>query len=288
MSVRKRFISLISRNWAALSPVGKKLLISVAPLRWFLSSIVDLFVRDRYSLETIVSGNLSGYKIYVNLKHEKRYWLGTYEPELQWAIGNLGLKDRVAYDIGANIGFSTLLLAQAVGEKGKVFAFEPFPENVERLQKNLDLNDMGKLVQVVQRAVMEKSIEVPFLTYERDSMGHLENVRKERELLQGKINVEGETLDHFVFQAGNLPPDFLKIDVEGAEDLVLQGATRLLAEVRPTMIIELHNQEAAGEVWQIMSSNGYSFFRLEPGFTEVAEAPSIVESVRLFAKFGAQ
>jgi FkbM family methyltransferase len=288
MSVRKRFLSFNSRNWAAVSPVGKKLLISVAPLRWILSSIVDLFVRDRYSLETIVSDNLSGYKIYVNLKHEKRYWLGAYEPELQWAIGNLDLENCVAYDIGANIGFSTLLLAQAVGEKGKVIAFEPFPENVERLQKNLDLNDMGKLVQVVQRAVMEKNIEVPFLTYERDSMGHLENVRKERELLQGKINVEGETLDHFVFQAGNPPPDFLKIDVEGAEALVLQGATRLLAEVRPTMIIELHTQEATGEVWQIMSRNGYSFFRLEPRFTEVAEPPSVVESVRLFAKFGAQ
>lgn len=288
MSIRKRFISYISRNWAAVSPVGKKLLISVAPLRWFLSSIIDLFVRDRYSLETIVSGNLSGYKIYVNLKHEKRYWLGAYEPELQWAIGNLDLEDCVAYDIGANIGFSTLLLSQAVGEKGKVIAFEPFPENVERLQKNLDLNDMGKLVQVVQRAVMEKNSEVPFLTYERDSMGHIEDVRNAPDLLQGRINVEGETLDHFVFQAGNPPPDFLKIDVEGAEALVLQGATRLLADVRPMMIIELHTQEAAEEVWQIMSPNGYSFFMLEPGFTEVAEAPSVVESVRLIAKFGAQ
>jgi FkbM family methyltransferase len=288
MSIGKRFISFISRNWAAVSPVGKKLLISVDPLRWLLSSIVDLFVRDRNSLQTVVSGNLSGYKIYVNLKHEKRYWLGAYEPELQWAIGNLSLEDWVIYDVGANIGFSTLLLAQAVGAGGKVIAFEPFPENVERLQKNIDLNDMAHKVQVIQRAVMHKNIKVPFLTYERDSMGHVDEVSREPDLLQGKINVEGETLDHFVFQGENPVPDFLKIDVEGAEALVLQGATRLLAEVRPMMIIELHNPEAAGEVWQIMSSSGYSFFRLEPGFPEAEVQSSFVKAVRVLAKVGAQ
>jgi hypothetical protein len=119
-------------------------------------------------------------------------------------------------------------------------------------------------------------------------MGHVDEVSREPDLLQGKIYVEGETLDHFVFQGENPVPDFLKIDVEGAEALVLQGATRLLAEVRPMMIIELHNPEAAGEVWQIMSSSGYSFFRLEPGFPEAEVQSSFVKAVRVLAKVGAQ
>jgi len=257
-------------------------------LRTIIGSIADLFVPDKYSEENIVAGSLRGYRILVNLKHEKRYWLGAYEHELEWAVKNLELEGRVAYDVGASIGYTTLLLAQAVGKRGRVIAFEPLPENARRLRINIELNGLSQAVRVVERSIMHMDVQIPFLTHKWDAMGRLEEVERKQDVLRERIMVQGETIDHFVYQEGNPGPDFLKIDVEGAEALVLQGAARLLAEARPPMIIELHGPEVAKEVWQILSPMGYSFHALAEGFPEVERIPTDVEPVRLFARSKSQ
>jgi len=88
----------------------------------------------------VAAGGLRGAKLLLDLQVEKDYWLGTYELELQKAVAELVNPGMVAYDVGANIGYVTLLLARAVGSAGKVFAFEALPANLERLQANLKMN----------------------------------------------------------------------------------------------------------------------------------------------------
>ena len=72
----------------------------------------------------IAAGSAAGMKMRLDLQLEKDYWLGTYESDLQETIADLIQPGCVAYDIGANIGYVSLLLAQNIGQSGKIFAFE--------------------------------------------------------------------------------------------------------------------------------------------------------------------
>ncbi|MBI2331372.1 MAG: FkbM family methyltransferase, partial [Chloroflexi bacterium] len=89
---------------------------------------------------TVAGGGLAGLRLQLDMQKEKDYWLGTYEPELQAALRDLARPGMTAYDVGAHIGYISLLLARAVSPSGRVFAFEPLPANLERLQANLTLN----------------------------------------------------------------------------------------------------------------------------------------------------
>ena len=84
----------------------------------------------------------------------------------------------MVYDIGANIGYISLVLAKAVGEGGRVMAFEALPANLNRLHENLHLNRLGKIVQVVPGAVGEVSGEVQFLVAVERCVEFLEQAMK--------------------------------------------------------------------------------------------------------------
>ncbi len=84
------------------------------------------------------------------------YWLGTYEAEEQKWFAERVKNGDVVYDIGANVGIYTLLASRLVGNEGKVYAFEPLPENIEFLKKHLVLNDCRN-TEVVESAVSVRS-----------------------------------------------------------------------------------------------------------------------------------
>jgi hypothetical protein len=95
---------------------------------------------------TVAAGDAKGTNLILDLKTEKDYWLGTYEPELQEAIVNLVNPGDTIYDIGANIGFMTLLFARRTGPQGHVYAFEALPENAARLNSNIEINALKERV----------------------------------------------------------------------------------------------------------------------------------------------
>ena len=113
-----------------------------APLARLIRGSLNLAAPQGLTTIEVAGGALAGKRISLNLQEETYYWLGTYEPELQQAIKELVKPGMVAYDVGANIGYITILLAQAVGEAGRVFAFEALPGNVERLRVNLGFNEL--------------------------------------------------------------------------------------------------------------------------------------------------
>ncbi|KKR76503.1 MAG: Methyltransferase FkbM [Candidatus Levybacteria bacterium GW2011_GWA2_40_8] len=157
---------------------------------------------------------------------------GSFEP----ALTNIFLKtlrsDQVFLDIGANYGYYTILASKLVGKSGRVFAFEPDPENIELLQENIDLNNCTN-VAIEQKAVSEKNGKI-FFESQKFNKG-------ESAISRGSsgISVESIALDSFGTKRDIRRVDVLKIDVEGAEIGVLKGAKKLISESRElTLFIE--------------------------------------------------
>jgi FkbM family methyltransferase len=158
-------------------------------------------------------------------------WLGSYEVAEAAHMANMVKPGSVFFDVGAQAGYHTLLASQLVGRHGLVFAFEPVPTNAANIRRHLALNAVRNVV-VVEGAVSDVDGTALFDSGVNLMSGHLCGM--------GTLSVRSLTLDHEI-ERGALPePDFIKIDVEGAEAQVLLGAQNLLASRHPRLFIETH------------------------------------------------
>jgi len=220
---------------------------------------------------TVPAGGLKGMRLYLDLQCEKDYWLGTYETDLQAGIADLLKPGSVAYDLGANIGYITLLLARSVGENGRVFAFEALPANQNRLKSNIQLNALDARVTVVPAAVSIRSEPLHFLVGPSGGMGKAEGSAGRQNVDYAEtIEVNGIALDDFVFYEGQPAPGVVKIDIEGGEVLALPGMRRILQEQRPILFVELPGPEAASVAWQELGIANYKVCYLSAGYPIVA------------------
>ncbi len=219
---------------------------------------------------TIAAGELEGMQMLLDLQTEKDYWLGTYEPDLQTAIADLVVPGQVIYDVGASVGFMTLLLAKNSGLEGHVYAFEALPANVDRLKHNLELNSFQERVTVVKKAVQDRSGQTKFYPGPSSAMGKVEGSSGRSSIeYQPAIQIEGVSIDDFVYNSGNPIPDLLKIDIEGGETLALPGMSRLLQENHPILLIELHGTDAARITWELLEQENYKTCRMTPDYPQV-------------------
>lgn len=230
----------------------------------------------------IAGGSLRGRRLILDLQSEKDHWLGTYEPVLQAAIARALGPGQVAYDIGANIGYTTMLLAEAVTPEGWVVAFEPLPANFSRLQENLTLNPHGKWVEALPAAVGDRVGKARFLVHASRAMGKLSGSAGRSVSYEQEISVELVTIDDYVLGNGGRPPDLVKIDVEGGERGVLAGMRGVMKKYRPTILLELHGEQAARGCFEILKSDGYKARALDPEreFTNAEDLPwkSLIEA----------
>jgi FkbM family methyltransferase len=219
---------------------------------------------------TIAAGEVEGIQMLIDLQSEKDYWLGTYEADLQTTITDLIVQGQVIYDIGASIGFLTLLFAKRAGEQGHVYAFEALPANVERLMHNLKLNGFQKRVTVIEAAVQDRSGLAEFYPGPSSAMGKVNGSAGRSSIkYQPAIRIKGIAIDDFVFNAGNPAPDLLKIDIEGGEVLALPGMSKLLQDHHPILLVELHGAEAARTSWDLLGEKKYRICRISPGYPQV-------------------
>jgi len=161
-------------------------------------------------------------------------WLGISEVNKKNLFQKTIPQGSVVYDIGANVGIYTLLSAVLCGNSGRVFAFEPDPHNIKYLEDHVALNNLQN-VSIEKKAISNSSGHLFF----QDTGDHCNSHISEN----GQIEVEAITVDDFVFKNNNLPPNYLKIDVEGAEYLVLEGAQKTLSEYRPEIFLATHGLE---------------------------------------------
>lgn len=130
----------------------------------------------------------------------------------------------VVLDVGANIGVYTLWISQYLGNEGRLIAFEPDPQNCRRCAENLEQNNL-EMVRLEQTALSNRSGKLE-LSIGKDMENHL---MPDDAATSPSIAVQGTTLDEYCRLHDIARIDFLKIDVEGAESLVLQGAENALA-----------------------------------------------------------
>jgi FkbM family methyltransferase len=175
----------------------------------------------------ILQGRLRGKK-WIAGSSTHGCWLGSYEYEQRLLFERLVREGSVVFDVGAHVGFYTLLAATLVGPRGRVYAFEPLPANIHYLKAHLSLNRISN-VTVIEKAVSESAGTAMFAIESSSSMAHFAE--------QGEITVPTVSLDDLFLQGEVPAPDFIKIDVESAEWLVLMGAEKLLRRARPTIFL---------------------------------------------------
>lgn len=194
------------------------------------------------------------------LTHIQAYGIarGTVEPEVQEALRRTVAPGATVYDIGANIGFFTLLSARLTGPGGRVVAFEPSPPAIPGLRANVALNALDH-VDVVERAVAAEPGRAELLQVGQHSWSHLAD-RGWHPETTAVVEVDVTTVDAEV-AAGRPAPDVVKIDVEGSEIAVLDGMRDTLAHARPALVIELHSTNR--EVMDLLDAAGYVADNLE-------------------------
>lgn len=175
-------------------------------------------------------------------------------------------------DIGAHIGEYTLLAAQLVGSEGKVYAFEPQPSLFPILAKNVKQNGLEH-VELNQTAVSNSEGKIEFAVASESSVSSIRNNASDESKYK-LIHVKSVSLDNFWSKhTGRI--DLIKIDVEGAEKLVFEGAKRLmnldssqspiwLFEYAPTAYTKFDYQ--AKDLLELLQTYGYKIYRyLESG-----------------------
>jgi FkbM family methyltransferase len=161
-------------------------------------------------------------------------WLGSYEYHKQRALQRQLKVGDVVYDIGANVGFYSLLASVIVGETGHVYPFEPLPENLRELKRHLELNHV-KNCTVVDAAVSSSEGEAIFDSSGDRCRGHVgEN---------GSLSVRRLNLDGLVSRKEIRFPNLMKIEIEGAELECLRGASSVIQESRPIIFLAPHGSE---------------------------------------------
>jgi hypothetical protein len=170
-------------------------------------------------------GLTAGLVVESDLRGPAYLWLGAYEYEVQRHLRGLARPGGHVYDIGAASGVQTLALARLTG--ALTVAFEPDAQAVAALDQHLALNPSLRPLIHVERVVVG------------DAGG------------DGAVALDDYARDH-------RPPTLLKVDVEGAEGEVLRGATRLLREHRPHVLVETHSAELERECGDLLIAAGYA------------------------------
>lgn len=180
------------------------------------------------AVRRIPLGVAAGLRLEVDARAPIQVYLGTAEVEIAEHIRRLARPGLRAFDIGGHNAYYAMVLARLTGQP--VVSFEFDPTAVERMRRNLALNP-----QLADRVVIREV----YLSYERNAA------------------LGAATLDEVVASDGLTAPDLLKIDVEGSESHVLQGAQQILRR-RPHLVIETHCLAIERECAEILAAHGYT------------------------------
>jgi FkbM family methyltransferase len=207
-------------------------------------------------------GALKGYRMCTDWNRFRSFVYGTWEPEVTSAVTLTVKPGMTVIDIGAHIGYYSLLFAKCVGPTGRVFSFEPLPENLAMLRRNVQLNRLSN-VQCFASALFSSKRELSLAVPDESPNSGDGSVIHDRG--RKHILVSAITLDSFC-ASGKIQPDVLKMDIEGAEYDVLVGARDTISRCRPKLLIELHHfdgNRAAHPVPDLLSGWGYQIQWIE-------------------------
>jgi len=240
-------VSLRRKIWDRFSQQGIERPVRIA---WFEGLSVDL-----------VLGNDQSRCLYVG---------GSYEPNEFDFLGRILRPGMTVIDAGANEGFYSLFCARRVGPRGVVVAVEPSPRERARLENNLALNGLRN-VRVLRSglAAGRGRAVLRIANAEHNGQNTLGAFAYDSVTLADEVEIELEPLDAVVRAQALGRVDLLKIDVEGAELAVLQGAEELLARSRPLVLFELLEAALRGQgasaqaVLDFLAARGFDILKFD-------------------------
>ena len=193
----------------------------------------------------IKSGPLKGYKI--SSLSGSGFVRGNYEPEKTNAILNIVKPNDIALDVGAHIGYFSMLISKIAGSNGHVYSFEPRPLNYKMLSTNIEVNNCSN-VTVIKSAIGSFTGKVNFDATTGTGTGHISK--------DGNISVDITTIDEFC-SSKNIQPSFIKIDIEGGEVEALKGAEQTILKYKPIILLATHGDELDKQCEKFLTAKGY-------------------------------
>ena len=189
--------------------------------KFYPAKVLIRFIVRRLRLDSVV---IHGHKMFLDAHDSLRLSINGNYAEYETELMKKEIKNGdVVLDLGANIGYYTLIFAKLVGKTGKVFAFEPDPTNFALLKKNVEINGYKNVV-LVNKAVSNKTGKLKLFLGENNFAGH-----KIYDSNEGRkfVEIDSVILDDY-FRDKPSKIDFIKMDIEGAEYLAVKGMSNLL------------------------------------------------------------
>ena len=250
-------------------------LIKAVPWRWrskirqipglaiLQRKLLSQFVEGKEFIHTVDAGPANGLIIPVILPDDKGIWTGTYELDFVQSLANAVAPDDVCFDVGGWHGYCGGTMA--VQGASQVTIFEPLPDNIQRIRRVQQLN--ARLpIRLVEAAVADEPGTACFDIMPETSMGKLSTSNFQPDASSASsVEVQVISLDNWCTEENQQFPDLMKIDVEGAEMQVLQGAAKILHEKRPKLFVETHSRQLTRETYQHLVAIGYSVNTLQTG-----------------------
>jgi FkbM family methyltransferase len=228
-------------SMASLIPNRAKAILLGSPSRPSRAAVLIHRILNRIPGERFpclpCTGALEGYRMKVDWSRFRAFIYGTWEPEIVKAVTEVVHDGFVAIDVGAHLGYYALILSRIVGSNGRVIAFEPIPSNFRILSDNIELNHCNN-IQAVNKAVSDRSGQFEGTLPTESTLPSSFTLLKNEGA--NKIRVEAVSLDDFL-KDWDRPVDFIEIDVEGAEGLVIEGARKTIESCHPILLVEIHH-----------------------------------------------
>jgi len=234
IKIKLILFNLLERSLNILSRLGINKKIPGA------SRIYNFLFKSFWPYKKVIE--IQGSKMFIDIKEESYSMRKTFEAYASNRIHEKATTElfkkvvkegEVVVDLGANVGYFTLLAAKLVGPKGKVFSFEPEPKNYNYLEQNIELNNYNN-VQSFQKAVSDKNGKTKLYICDYDTGHHTINkfegvqaYSRGRIVEEKSVEIETITLNEFFKDKEELI-NVIKMDIEGAEALALAGMDNIL------------------------------------------------------------
>ncbi|RYF23402.1 MAG: FkbM family methyltransferase [Flavobacteriales bacterium] len=218
-----------------------------------IKKLISPFFSREPKFYTVPFGPIKGMKLFTTFKISPRMMLGIDETWVVKTSNKYIKKGDTVYDLGAHIGYTSLIFSKLVGTHGQVHSFELLPSVARNyLAKNVEANNLTNVkVHAIGLADKKENINI----FIGDSMMGTLNKNGYNSHLSEICQID--TLDNFIAEHRISPPKLIKIDVERSEITCLRGAMETIKKFRPTLIIEFHSIELLEAGFKLLTELGY-------------------------------